>query len=136
MTIQIFNPDNTSITIPIPSHIGQAVGIWIDRTWDDFGTRGVTAPVFTIPSLNDSSVYDGHIYISPTRQGHAFTISDFFNIWGGRITDSCMQVPGQPMLCSGPQGVLYTEINTLAIRSVATHAFLNKENIVIMYYKR
>ena len=43
LTIQIYTPDNTVITIPIPAHIGQQAGIWMNHTLDDYGTPGVTA---------------------------------------------------------------------------------------------
>jgi hypothetical protein len=135
LTIQIYTHDNNTITIPIPAHIGQVGGIWTNHTLDQYGTPGVAAPVFTTASLNDSSVYDGHVYISPTKYGHTYTVADFFSIWGQSISNSCIQLPNYPRLCTGSQGTLYMEINTLAVPSPAAHIFNNGETISITFFQ-
>lgn len=135
LTIQIYTRYNNTITIPIPSHIGQQSGLWVNHTLDDYGTPGVTAPIFTTVSLNDSSVYDGFVYISPTRYGHTFTLADFFNIWGQSISNTCIQVPGYPRLCDGSQGILYMEVNTAQVFTYGAHAFLGGEVISIIFFE-
>jgi len=134
LTIQIYTPDNKIITIPIPAHIGQQAGIWMNHTLDDYGTPGVTAPVFTTASLDNSSIYDGYVYVSPTKYGHTYTIADFFNIWGQYISNSCIQLPGYPRLC-GSQGTLYMEVNTLTVPDIAAHILQNGEIISITFFE-
>ena len=135
LTIQIYTPDNTVITIPIPAHIGQQAGIWMNHTLDDYGTPGVTAPVFTTASLDNSSIYDGYVYVSPTKYGHTYTIADFFSIWGQYISNSCIQVPGYPRLCTGSQGTLYMEVGNLGAPSIASHILLDREIISITFFQ-
>ena len=135
LTIQIYTPDNTVITIPIPAHIGQQAGIWMNHTLDDYGTPGVTAPVFTTASLDNSSIYDGYVYVSPTKYGHPYTIADFFSIWGQYISNSCIQVPGYPRLCTGSQGTLYMEVGNLGAPSIASHILLDREIISITFFQ-
>jgi hypothetical protein len=68
--------------VTIPANIGLPSGVWANRTLSVFGVNG-TSPLRT----EDSS---GTIHIL-ARIPVLFTLGDFFDVWGTKLTDSPIQ---------------------------------------------
>ncbi len=110
LTIEILKANNENVTVRIPPNVGLAGGVWANHTLDSWGIPGVRSVLYTQPSHNDSTNYDGRVYLSPIIHGGRFTVGDFFNIWGQRLNDTCISIAGWVNDCNGPRGSFFMEV--------------------------
>jgi hypothetical protein len=136
LTIEIIRDvGSTTVSIPVPP-VGISGGVWANHTLDLLGLPGVRAPMFALPNPQNVSVSDGTVHIAPIEDVKEFTLGDFFDLWGQKLTDSCVSIEGYIDKCSGDAGVLIMEVNSFGVSTIRDHVIQDGQDLWLAYVER